>query len=135
MAKKGTGRAPRKSAAEVVKSFSREDVIGSMKEYRDLRTKALEVQSILSTLKLAQVDTETMNKVRDMISAESQLRRTYLADKLRRVALAIVRAEGMDNMLSIIDRNIDSIPLASDKQASAQFAHNVTNAESKEGEK
>jgi hypothetical protein len=120
----------RKTAAEVVASFTREDIESANNELSTMKRKLhrldrlakSERDNVANMEELHGKESEEYSEaIQDAKLAMNELseafaRRNYLLSKLRRVAFALIRAAGSEKWNAIISENIHLIPTVADKR-------------------
>jgi hypothetical protein len=112
----GKNKAKRRPAMEVIKDFTREDIAATMEELTTLSIKLQAVNAAINAMRDAKMDEAHITNVRETVGDGVFQRRSYLEAKIRRVALALLRAKGHRAWEVFINENISMIPTASEKQ-------------------
>jgi hypothetical protein len=106
----------RRSAAEIVASFTREDIEATISERKEITAHVLKITQVIEAMKAAGMTEETISVVRDQVAEGTMKRIAYLEYKIRRVAIALTRSQGFKHWEQIVTSNIHSIPSAEEKQ-------------------
>lgn len=106
----------KRSAAEIVASFSREDIVATIAERNALASQVLKVTQVLEGMKAAGMAEEAIQTVRETLDQGAMLRVSYLELKVKRAAFAITRMQGYKHWRNIVEANLDAIPSVSEKQ-------------------
>jgi tRNA A37 N6-isopentenylltransferase MiaA len=106
----------RRSAQEVLNSFTRENVLGYITERDSLAANVRMVADTVARMKEANLPEANIEAVRAMMDNGAMMRLSYLEGQVRRAAFAIIRARGYASWAKFVQENAESIPSASDKQ-------------------
>lgn len=106
----------RRNAAEIVASFTREDIQATLKERNDISTHVLKITQVIEAMKAAGMSDDSIQVVRDQVAEGTMKRIAYLEYKVRRVAVNITRAQGFKHWERIVNENITMIPTVEEKQ-------------------
>ncbi len=106
----------RRTAVEVLNSFTRENVLGYITERDSLATNVRMVADTVARMQEAKLPEENIEAVRAMMDNGAMMRLSYLESQVRRAAFAIIRARGYASWAKFVQENAESIPSASDKQ-------------------
>ncbi len=110
-------KSKRRSAQEVLNTFTRENVLQYIAERDALTTQVAAVDAAIKAMTAAKMDEAHINVVRDSVAAGTMMRISYLEAQVRRAALAITRAGGFKHMKEIVQANAHLLPTAEEKQA------------------
>lgn len=107
----------RRSAQEVLNTFTRENVVGYIGERDALAHQLHAVDASIKAMQAAGIDEAHIETVRNTVAAGAFQRLSYLEMQVRRAALAITRAGGYAHMKEIVQNNLDKLPSAAEKSA------------------
>jgi len=105
----------RKNAQEIVNSFTREDIVATIQERNEITSHVLKITQVIEAMKAAGMSEDSIQVVRDQVAEGTMKRVSYLEYKIRRVAMALTRAQGFKHWKAIVEANIEEIPTASEK--------------------
>jgi len=105
----------RRSAQEVLSSFTRENVLGYITERDSLAANVRMVSDTVARMQEANLPEANIEAVRAMMDNGAMMRLSYLESQVRRAAFAIIRARGYASWAKFVQENADSIPSASEK--------------------
>lgn len=130
---------PRATPAEVVESFTREDILATISEANEIGEKIARAQrraarqtEIVKLLQETKADekeiAEALEDLADFLQEKQgvELRLTYLESKIRRCAVAMMKAKGRNFLCEYITKNIEEIPTVEDKTKRAAFVQDAT---------
>lgn len=106
----------RKNAAEVIASFTREDIVSTIAERNAMTAHVLKITQVIEAMKAAGMADDAIQVVRDQVAEGTMKRISYLELKVKRVALGITRMNGYSHWREIVENNLDAIPTVADKQ-------------------
>lgn len=110
-------KSKRRSAQEVLNTFTRENVVGYIAERDALSSQLRAVDASINAMKAAGIDETHIETVRNTVAAGAFQRLSYLEMQVRRAALAITRAGGYNHLRQIVESNLDKLPSVEEKQA------------------
>lgn len=105
----------RKSAAEIVASFTREDIVATIAERNQISAHVLKITQVIEAMKAAGMSDDAIQVVREQVAEGTMKRIAYLEYKVRRVAIALTRSQGYNHWRNIVENNLDAIPTIADK--------------------
>lgn len=129
-------RKPRATPAEVLASFTREDITACIAECETLRTRKRKLERRLTRVRTQieegkhTLDADTLAEMMDDVKEDKTTLRdvsdklTYKAGKVRRAALAMFKTN--TDLFAFVSANIEMIPSADDKMGRTSFVQNVT---------
>jgi len=106
----------RRNAAEIVASFTREDIQATLKERNDISAHVIKITQVIEAMKAAGMSDDSIQVVRDQVAEGTMKRIAYLEYKVRRVAVNITRSQGFKHWERIVNENITMIPTVEEKQ-------------------
>jgi len=106
----------RKNAAEIVASFTREDIVATIADRNSMTAHVLKITQVIEAMKAAGMADDAIQVVRDQVADGTMKRIAYLEYKVRRVAIALTRSQGYNHWRNIVENNLDAIPTAAEKQ-------------------
>jgi hypothetical protein len=109
----------RRSASEVLNTFTRENVTGWLKEREQLAEEARGLEAFVAKLRSYHLSEEDIAEARAKMSSGNMMRLSYIESNVRRAAMALTRAAGYKHWKNIIETNIDAFPSA-DKKATLE---------------
>lgn len=107
----------RKTAQEIVESFTREDIVSTIRERDEITSHVLKITQVIEAMKAAGMQEEQIQVVRDQVAEGTMKRVSYLEYKVRRVAIALTRSQGYKHWKNIVENNLDALPTVEQKQA------------------
>lgn len=107
----------RRTAAEIVATFTREDIVATISERNALASQVLKVTQVLEGMKAAGMADEAIQTVRETLDQGAMMRVSYLELKVKRAAMAITRMQGYKHWRNIVETNLEYIPTVSEKSA------------------
>ena len=105
----------RRTAAEIVATFTREDIVATIAERNALASQVLKVTQVLEGMKAAGMAEEAIQTVRETLDQGAMMRVSYLELKVKRAAMAITRMQGYKHWRNIVETNLEYIPTVSEK--------------------
>jgi hypothetical protein len=106
----------RKTAQQIVESFTREDIISTIAERNEITSHVLKITQVIEAMKAAGMAEDAIQVVREQVAEGTMKRVSYLEYKVRRVAIALTRSQGYNHWRNIVENNLDAIPTAAEKQ-------------------
>ena len=106
----------RRTPSEIVASFTREDIVATIRERNEISAHVLKITQVIESMKAAGMSEEMIQVVRDQVAEGTMKRVAYLEYKVRRVAVALTRSQGFTHWKNIVESNITAIPTVEDKQ-------------------
>ena len=105
----------RRTAAEIVATFTREDIVATISERNALASQVLKVTQVLEGMKAAGMAEEAIQTVRETLDQGAMMRVSYLELKVKRAAMAITRMQGYKHWRNIVETNLEYIPTVAEK--------------------
>lgn len=109
-------KSKRRSAQEVLLTFTRENVLGYMEERDKLAEEARGIDTFVAKLRSYNVSDADIAEARSKMTSGNMARLSYIETNVRRAALAITRAAGYSHWTDIIKNNLEMLPSVEDKK-------------------
>ena len=108
-------KAKRRSASEVLATFTRENVQGWIAEREQLAEEARGMEAFISKLRSYKLSEEDIAEARAKMTSGNMIRLSYVEGNIRRAAMAMTRAAGYNHWKSLVETNIEVFPSAEEK--------------------